>query len=171
MGVLFLPGVEDGLTDAELPAEVVCRVPESACRMAYAICFSENFHRFIGPLLSLRIAEAAIVLQFQPVVFFGETSLQRFPAICNSLKTRRSLTDRPFLRQGASTRQSLGFFSDNLPQICRSNEKSVTWRLNLGFSSRSCRNSNSSFRPSPAYFRFHRQNACSLTLARDEFPG
>src|SRR5712692_4454709 len=46
-------------------------VPASACRIAYTICSSENFDRFIGPLLSCETAEAAILLQFQAAVVFG----------------------------------------------------------------------------------------------------
>jgi len=34
-------------------------------------CSSENFDRFMGPLLSCETAETAILLQFQAVVLFG----------------------------------------------------------------------------------------------------
>ena len=62
MGVLLLPGVERGVTHPELPAEVADGVPASACRIAYTICSSENFDRFMGPLLSCETAEAASLL-------------------------------------------------------------------------------------------------------------
>jgi hypothetical protein len=35
-------------------------------------CSSENFDHFMGPLLSCETAEAAILLQFQAPVVFGE---------------------------------------------------------------------------------------------------
>ena len=51
-------------------------VPASACRIAYTICSSENFDRFMGPLLSSRTAEADILLQFQSaVVFLGDVKI------------------------------------------------------------------------------------------------
>ena len=49
-------------------------VSDSAWRIAYTVCSSENFDRFIGQLLSWRTTTAAIVLEFQPAIFSGETS-------------------------------------------------------------------------------------------------
>lgn len=54
VGVFLLPGVEGRGTHPELPA--------LACRIAYTICSSENFDRFIGLLLSCEAAEAVILL-------------------------------------------------------------------------------------------------------------
>jgi hypothetical protein len=62
MGVLLLPGVERGVTDHELPAEVADGGAGSACRIAYTICSSENFDRFMGPLLSCETTKAVGVL-------------------------------------------------------------------------------------------------------------
>ena len=53
----------------------------SACRMAYTICSSENFDRFIEPLLSSRTAEAAILLSFSSaVVFRGDVITMPHPS-------------------------------------------------------------------------------------------
>ena len=49
--VFLFPGVEGRVTHPELPAEVADGVPAPACRIAQTICSSENFDRFIGPLL------------------------------------------------------------------------------------------------------------------------
>ena len=61
MGVLFLPGIEGGVTHPGRQRSST-GVPASACRIAYTICSSENFDRFIDPLLSSRTAEAVSVL-------------------------------------------------------------------------------------------------------------
>jgi hypothetical protein len=53
MGGLFLPRIEGGVTHPELPV--------SACRIAESIWSSENFDRFMGPLLSHGTAEAVIL--------------------------------------------------------------------------------------------------------------
>ena len=70
MGILVFPGVKGSVAHPELPAEITDRVPVSACRIAETMSSSENFDRFIGPLLSSRTTEAGIVLQFQSVVVF-----------------------------------------------------------------------------------------------------
>jgi hypothetical protein len=62
MCVLLLPGVERGVTHPELQAEIADRGAGVGCRMAYTICSSENFDRFIGPLLSSWTTEAVILL-------------------------------------------------------------------------------------------------------------
>ena len=56
--VRLLPGVEGGVTHPEMPTGV----PASAYRIAYTICSSEKFDRFMGPLISCETAEAAILL-------------------------------------------------------------------------------------------------------------
>ena len=61
MGVYFLSGIEGGATHSELSAEVADWSAGFGLRIAYTICFSENFDRFIGPLLSCETTEAAIV--------------------------------------------------------------------------------------------------------------
>ena len=65
--VLLFPGVEGGVTHPELPTQIGTGVPASACRIAYTVCSSENFDRFIGPLFSCETTEAAIVLKFRNV--------------------------------------------------------------------------------------------------------
>ena len=51
-------------------------VPASAWRIAYTICSSENFDRFMGPLLLSRTAETVILLSFYAaVVFRGDVTL------------------------------------------------------------------------------------------------
>lgn len=60
VGVFLVPGGEGRVTDAELPAESADG--SAACRIASTLCSSENFDRFIGPLLSCVTAEAAILL-------------------------------------------------------------------------------------------------------------
>ena len=51
--------------------------------------------------------------------------------------------------------RTYSFFRTISCSIWRSSERSATKRFNLAFSSRSCRSSRSSLRPSPAYLRFH----------------
>jgi hypothetical protein len=72
MRVLLFPRVEGGVTHPELPVKVADRGPASTCRIADTICSSENFDRFIGPLLSCETAEAASLLQFKAAVVFRE---------------------------------------------------------------------------------------------------
>ena len=61
IGVFFLPGIEGGVTHPELPAQVADRGEDSACRIAYTICSSENVDHFMGPLPSQGTTEAAAV--------------------------------------------------------------------------------------------------------------
>src|SRR5438874_6351149 len=71
MRVLLFPGIEGPSLTPSCRQRSPTGVPASACRIAYTICSSENFDRFIGPLLSYETAEAGILLQFYAVVVFG----------------------------------------------------------------------------------------------------
>ncbi len=62
VGVLLFPGVEGGSLTPSCRHRSPMGVPASARRIAYTICSSENFDRFMGPLLSQRTAEAVSLL-------------------------------------------------------------------------------------------------------------
>jgi hypothetical protein len=56
--ILLFPGVDRGGTYSELPT----KVPASACSIAYTICSSEHFDRFIASLLCARPPKRALYI-------------------------------------------------------------------------------------------------------------
>jgi hypothetical protein len=50
--IRLLPGADGGVTHPSCRQRSPTRVPDSAWQIAYTICSSENFDRFMGPLLS-----------------------------------------------------------------------------------------------------------------------
>jgi hypothetical protein len=62
MGLFIHPGVEGRVTHPKLPTEIATGMPAFAYRIAYTICSSENFDRFIGSLLSYGTPEVVMLL-------------------------------------------------------------------------------------------------------------
>src|SRR5215467_4329582 len=60
--VLLLPGIEGGLTDPQLPADVPDRGTALGPAQGVGPRSSENFERFIGPVLSGWTVEGASLL-------------------------------------------------------------------------------------------------------------
>src|SRR5208282_4204025 len=69
--------------------------------------------------------------------------------------THRVALSNP-LGQRATARWPQSFFRTTSPKMCLSSVSSATNRFNRAFSSRSCRSSRISVRPSFPYFFFHR---------------
>jgi len=64
MGILLLPGIEGGFTHPELSAEVADGGTRFRLAEGETTCSSENFDRFIGPLLLCATAETGSGLWF-----------------------------------------------------------------------------------------------------------